>query len=296
MKFFRIVVLAAVAFAMCAPARAQWQTPNHSVPVGRGPGVTGFSFAAPGAIGTVFVSNGATLDPTFQPLSPAFVLPTPTRAGDFVYWNGSIWTNQPGNNSAVQFLTENGTGVPAWLACGSGFMRGGSPPVCSPMTGADLPNPSASTLGGVQSLGAVSHQWINSISTAGVPAASQPAVGDISGIGAGVPAALGNALSAAGGVSSTIASGASAMGTGVISSGTCATAVTTSAPGIATTDAIAATFNGDPTAVTGYIPSTNGMLTIIAYPTANNVNFKVCNNTSASVTPGAVTINWRVVR
>jgi hypothetical protein len=38
------------------------------------------------------------------------------------------------------------------------------------------------------------------------------------------------------------------------------------------------------------------MLTIISYPTANNVNFKVCNNTSASVTPGAITLNWRVVR
>jgi hypothetical protein len=38
------------------------------------------------------------------------------------------------------------------------------------------------------------------------------------------------------------------------------------------------------------------MLTIIAYPTANNVNFKVCNNTSGSVTPGAITLNWRVTR
>jgi hypothetical protein len=40
----------------------------------------------------------------------------------------------------------------------------------------------------------------------------------------------------------------------------------------------------------------SGMLAIIKYPTANNVNFKVCNNTSASITPGAVTLNWRVSR
>jgi hypothetical protein len=43
-----------------------------------------------------------------------------------------------------------------------------------------LPNPSASTLGGIQSFAAVSHQWINAISTSGVPSATQPAVADLS--------------------------------------------------------------------------------------------------------------------
>ncbi len=94
----------------------------------------------------------------------------------------------------------------------------------------------------------------------------------------------------------TIASGTSALGTSAIASGTCASAVTTSASGAATTDAISASFNADPTAVTGYIPTTSGMLTIIGYPTTNNVNWKVCNNSPASITPGAITINWRVVR
>lgn len=93
-----------------------------------------------------------------------------------------------------------------------------------------------------------------------------------------------------------IASGATAMGTSAIASGTCAAAVTATATGVLTTDAISASFNGDPTGITGYIPSTSGMLTIIMYPTAGDVNFKVCNNTANSITPGAVTINWRVVR
>ena len=97
-------------------------------------------------------------------------------------------------------------------------------------------------------------------------------------------------------VSYTVASGTSALGTSAISSATCATVVTTSATGTATTDVITAGFNGDPTGVTGYVPLTSGMLTIIAYPTADNVNFKVCNNTSASITPGAITLNWRVAR
>lgn len=47
---------------------------------------------------------------------------------------------------------------------------------------ARLPLPTATTLGGVQSLVGVSHQWISSIGTSGVPVASQPAFSDISGI------------------------------------------------------------------------------------------------------------------
>jgi hypothetical protein len=98
------------------------------------------------------------------------------------------------------------------------------------------------------------------------------------------------------GGTTTIANGTSALGTSAIASGACATVVTTTATGVATTDAITWSFNADPTSTTGYTPSTNGMLAIISYPTANNVNWKVCNNTSASITPGAVTLNWRVVR
>jgi hypothetical protein len=98
------------------------------------------------------------------------------------------------------------------------------------------------------------------------------------------------------GTTVTIASGTAALGTSAISSGACATAVTSTATGTATTDDLMADFNADPTAVTGYAPSTSGVLTIIKYPTANTVNFKVCNLTASSITPGAITLNWRVVR
>ena len=94
----------------------------------------------------------------------------------------------------------------------------------------------------------------------------------------------------------TIAAGTAALGTSSISSGACASAVTVSASGVATTDNIQTTFNADPTSTTGYEPSSSGMLAIIPYPTSGNVNFKVCNNTASSITPGAVTLNWRVVR
>lgn len=97
-------------------------------------------------------------------------------------------------------------------------------------------------------------------------------------------------------VAQKVASGTKALATGAIASAACTAAQTSSATGTLTTDIIAATFNGDPTAVTGYVPLTTGMLTIIVYPTADTVNFKVCNNTSASITPGAITLNWWVGR
>lgn len=94
----------------------------------------------------------------------------------------------------------------------------------------------------------------------------------------------------------TIASGTASLGTSAIASGGKASTVTVSAPGVLSTDTIVASFNSDPTGVTGYVPSTNGMLTIIPYPSSGNVNFIVANNTGSSITPGAITLNWRVLR
>lgn len=65
------------------------------------------------------------------------------------------------------------------------------------LVGADLPAPTTSVLGGVKAIAAVSHKWIASIDTAGLPALTQPAYSDLSGtvpavtsIGIAVPAAL----------------------------------------------------------------------------------------------------------
>lgn len=65
---------------------------------------------------------------------------------------------------------------------------------------AQLPNPSASTLGGVQSKTAVGNQFLTSISTAGVPASAQPSAANLSdgttGSGGGVMLATGPTASA----------------------------------------------------------------------------------------------------
>lgn len=72
MNLFKRTALAAVLFmAACNPAAAQWQAPQHSVPVGQGVGVMGFGSAAPGAAGQVMTSNGTSADPSFQPPAPA---------------------------------------------------------------------------------------------------------------------------------------------------------------------------------------------------------------------------------
>ena len=94
----------------------------------------------------------------------------------------------------------------------------------------------------------------------------------------------------------TVASGTAALGTSLIGSGACATVVTVAATGVLTTDAIEWTPNADISGVTGYAPVTTGALSIYPYPTANNANFKVCNPTASGITPGAVTLNWRVPR
>jgi hypothetical protein len=94
-----------------------------------------------------------------------------------------------------------------------------------------------------------------------------------------------------------IVTGTSTMGTALIGSGACATTVTTAATGTATTDTVRWSFNGSPLAVTGYAAAAGGMLTVYAWPTADNINFSICNGTGGGITPGsAVTFNWIVER
>lgn len=119
----------------------------------------------------------------------------------------------------------------------------------------------------------------------------QPVTGALGTTTLTMPAAVGT-----GRVAQVIASGAKALATGAISSATCTSAQTDTATGAATTDTIIVTFSADPTSTTGYAASASGGLHIVSYPTADTANFKVCNNTGSSVTPGAVTLNWRIIR
>lgn len=52
----------------------------------------------------------------------ANILPSPTRAGDVLYWNGTSWVLLAGNNSGTQFLQETSSGVPSWATPAAGAM------------------------------------------------------------------------------------------------------------------------------------------------------------------------------
>ena len=57
-------------------------------------------------------------------------------------------------------------------------------PTFRALVGADIPPPAATTLGGVESVAPVAHQFVTGISTAGVPSLAQPAAADVSGLAA----------------------------------------------------------------------------------------------------------------
>ena len=95
-----------------------------------------------------------------------------------------------------------------------------------------------------------------------------------------------------------VGTGTIALGTSSVASGACNTASGSplSLTGVATTDVVTASPNVDPSGVTGYAPSATGGLFVYVWPSSNAVNAKVCNNTSAAIVPGAMTLNVRVVR
>lgn len=98
------------------------------------------------------------------------------------------------------------------------------------------------------------------------------------------------------GVTHTIASGTKALDTDAILTTACDTLATTTATGAASTDTLVITPNADISGVTGYTAATTGGLTIYYWLTTNTINWKVCNPTSSTITPGAVTLNYRIVR
>lgn len=90
-------------------------------------------------------------------------------------------------------------------------------------------------------------------------------------------------------VTITFASGTATMTTAAIAAGACGSTVTVAATSVATTDTIEVSRAAVPT-------TTNGRLHLNWWPTAGNVNFNYCNSSAASITPSALTVNWKVFR
>ena len=84
-------------------------------------------------------------------------------------------------------ITGSGTFTVTWATEAKNLVFAGpasganAAPTFRALVGADLPVPSATTLGGVQSVAQVAHEWVQYIDTSGVPHLTQPAFSDISG-------------------------------------------------------------------------------------------------------------------
>jgi hypothetical protein len=89
--------------------------------------------------------------------------------------------------------------------------------------------------------------------------------------------------------SSSIANIVIALPTIAIAANTCTTGATATMTGLATTSAFLTAFATDPSAVVGW--GSSGGLQFVPWPTANTLNWKVCNATAASITPGALSLN-----
>jgi len=110
-----------------------------------------------GSFGTVSSFSAGTANPFF---TTSVATPTTTPALSFV----------------INLQTAN--------CVFAGPTSGGSAtPTCRSLVGADLPTPTISTLGGVKSKTAVTHQFFTQLDTTGTFSSAQPTVADISGLG-----------------------------------------------------------------------------------------------------------------
>lgn len=215
--------------------------------------------------------------------------------------SGANYTIAPADNTKTVLMTNNvATAVSVPAAGSTGFGAGWGTAVIGTVAPTTI-TPTSGTIAGQASLKLQATQF----ASFGTGTGTDYAV--VLGLPTSVPSgtiAPGKALgydsngllvTAAGGGATTVSSGLVPMLTNPISSGTCAAVVTVTATGVASTDTVTVSFNGDPTGTVGFQPSTNGMLSLVAWPAANAINVKECNDTTATVTPGAHTLNYRVM-
>jgi hypothetical protein len=88
-----------------------------------------------------------------------------------------------------------------------------------------------------------------------------------------------------------ISNATTTVGTSAVAANSCNGAVTVTMTGLASTAALNFTPNADVSGITGWGPGTPGLY-IITWPTTNTANYKVCNSSGSSITPGSsVTFN-----
>lgn len=91
--------------------------------------------------------------------------------------DGSLFTNSASTGAVTLAL---GAQAKNTVLAGPGTGANATPGFRA-LTGSDLPNPSATTLGGIESITSLAHNWISYIDTSGIPHQSQPSFADLSG-------------------------------------------------------------------------------------------------------------------
>lgn len=112
-----------LAIIFTSPAVAQWQVPEHSIPIGLGSG-TGFKFAIPGTAGLPLLSNGPSSDPSFSAMSASALS------------NGVRGTGAVVLNSVLQDVTLYGAVGYAPVAGDCSTGAGAAPDDTTPLTNA----------------------------------------------------------------------------------------------------------------------------------------------------------------
>ena len=98
-------------------------------------------------------------------------------------------------------------------------------------------------------------------------------------------------LPVANGGSPAVADTTTSTGTTAISANTCTSATTVTMTGVTTSMTFTFTPSTDVSGVTGW--GSSGGLAIDAWPTSSTLNYKVCNQTGSSITPGS-SVTWNV--
>ena len=137
---------------------------------------------------------------------------TSCTSGQTLTWS-AVTDNLACSNITISGSNFSSQSANTFLAAPNG--SSGSPAFRA-IAGSDLPNPSSSSLGGIQSITPVANKWVNSISTSGVPNLTQPAFSDISGTASLTSQVTGTLPVANGGTGSTSLAGTFALNGGQI--------------------------------------------------------------------------------
>jgi hypothetical protein len=257
--------------------------------------------------------------PAFSNLSGAISLAqTPlTTAGDLLIANSTPALARLAVGTTHQFL-GNSSGLPAWVQPAFSDISGtisssqfgsqsanrvfaspngssGNPSFRS-LVGADLPAPTTTTLGGVQSIASANHNWISYIDTSGAPHQSQPALSDLTATFNSPLSLSTNILSCTNCVTgSSLTSGQLVIGNAgsVIQVGNLSGDVTTSGGTVTTVAKVnGVTFPASPSANQVPVVTGTNVVTYEAVPNAALANSSITLNGTANqiTSPGATAL------